>query len=32
MRWSEFKKEAPEIAAAAEKLFDKSGVILLGSY
>jgi len=31
MRWSEFKKEAPEIAAAAEKLFDKSGVILLGT-
>ena len=31
MKWASFKKEAPEIAASAEKLFEKSGVILLGT-
>ena len=31
MQWSQFKKDAPQIAEVAEKLFDKSGVILLGT-
>jgi len=31
MAWSRFKEEAPEIAASAERLFEKKGVILLGT-
>ncbi len=31
MQWAGFKKEATEIAATAERLFEKSGVILLGT-
>lgn len=31
MNWSEFKIAAPELADAGEKLFDRVGVILLGT-
>jgi hypothetical protein len=31
MKWREFKEAAPEIAESAENLFDKTGVLILGT-